>query len=165
MRRAPGPEGRVIFRGTHPAHVSLEQQLASFHKKEAALVFGSGFLANMAGLSALIKGLQPVIVYSDSENHNSIVNAIRFARATGHDLRIEKRIFAHNDWRDLQALLRRDAQQEVKEAKEVKKWRCGGCQRYAGCRASGSLDCLREYLLYVGRLCAVARVGCGRQRI
>ena len=95
--------------GTHMIHEELEKKLADFHEKERALLFNSGYMANFAGLSAIIKILQPII-YSDQENHNSIVNAIRFARAVMPELR--KRIFRHNDLSHLQEQLENDRHQE-----------------------------------------------------
>src|ERR1019366_9401935 len=48
-----GCSGSRLLNGTLDLHVSLEHELAAFMKKEAAVIFGTGFQANYAALSAL----------------------------------------------------------------------------------------------------------------
>ena len=79
--------------------VSLENELASLHAKERALVFTSGYVANEASISALISLLDNPIILSDSMNHASIISGIRYGRA-------EKMIFRHNDTAHLEELLK-----------------------------------------------------------
>ena len=78
--------------------VLLEQELADLHRTEAALVFGSGWMANMTTLSTLGAMLPGCEIVSDSKNHNSMIEGIRHSRAA-------KKIFRHNDVADLDRLL------------------------------------------------------------
>jgi 5-aminolevulinate synthase len=78
--------------------VLLESELADLHHAEAALVFGSGWMANMTTLSTLGAMLPGCEIVSDAKNHNSMIEGIRHSRAP-------KKIFKHNDVADLDRLL------------------------------------------------------------
>ncbi|HKC50397.1 MAG TPA: 8-amino-7-oxononanoate synthase [Myxococcota bacterium] len=80
--------GSRLINGNLDLHEALERELAAFAGHEAALVFSTGYMANLGVLTALC-GPGDVIV-SDALNHASIVDACRLARA-------ETRVFAHND--------------------------------------------------------------------
>ena len=69
-----------LVSGTLPIHAQLEAALARFKGTEAALVFGSGYLANMGIVSTLVG--RGDIIYSDEFNHASIVDACRLSRGT-----------------------------------------------------------------------------------
>jgi 8-amino-7-oxononanoate synthase len=69
--------------GHRPVHDELEAALAGWKGTEAALVFPTGFAANLGVLGALVAagGRHDTIVFSDELNHASIIDGIRAARA------------------------------------------------------------------------------------
>ena len=83
--------------GTLDIHDELEKELADFKQTEAALVFQSGFTANLGILSSLL-GPDDVVI-SDELNHASIIDGIRLTKAT-------RKIYAHKDMDQLEAALK-----------------------------------------------------------
>ena len=75
-----GSTGSRLVTGTTELHVELERELASFTGAAAALVFSSGYLANLGVITALADA--DCTVVSDAGNHASIVDACRLSRAT-----------------------------------------------------------------------------------
>lgn len=82
--------------GTMEAHERLEATIADFEETAAALLFGSGYLANIGVIGALAS---EGVVFSDELNHASIVDGCRLARA-------KTVIYAHRDLDDLEQGLR-----------------------------------------------------------
>jgi Aminotransferase class I and II len=95
-----GTGGTRNISGHHHAHVLLENELAGLHGKEAALVFTSGWISNLATLGVIGKVLPNCVIFSDALNHNSMIEGIRRSGA-------ERVIFRHNDVAHLDELMSR----------------------------------------------------------
>lgn len=87
-----GSGGSRLTTGTHPLYSILERDLASFKGTEAALVFNTGYMANVGVLNALA-GAQDVI-FSDELNHASIIDGCRLSLA-------RVIVYRHSDMADL----------------------------------------------------------------
>jgi 8-amino-7-oxononanoate synthase len=89
-----------LVTGTDAAVLALEQELAAWKEKEAALVFSSGFAAALGTIPALVGKGDTVVL--DKLSHASLIDAARLSGAT-------VRTFAHNEMARLEALLRKVA--------------------------------------------------------
>ncbi|KAJ7591260.1 5-aminolevulinate synthase [Mycena floridula] len=94
-----GAGGTRNIAGNGALHLGLEQELASLHRKPAALVFSSCYVANDATLATLGSKLPGCILFSDAMNHASMIQGMRHSGA-------KKVIFKHNDMEDLEAKLK-----------------------------------------------------------
>lgn len=92
-----GCTGSRFLNGNLVLHEELEKKLAKFLGRESCLVFSTGFLSNQGSLSCLV-GRNDVI-YSDKENHASIIEGTRVA--VGETVK-----FKHNDMEDLEKVLK-----------------------------------------------------------
>jgi 8-amino-7-oxononanoate synthase len=79
MRWGVGAGASRLVSGTMTIHRRLEQRLADFKRRERALLFGSGYLANTGIVAALARPGD--VVFSDALNHASIVDGCRLSRA------------------------------------------------------------------------------------
>src|SRR5271170_2004589 len=97
-RMGTGAGGTRNIAGTNHPLVELERELADLHRKEAALVFTSGYISNETGISTLARLMPNCLILSDAWNHNSMIEGVRQAHC-------EKQIFRHNDMAHLEELL------------------------------------------------------------
>ncbi|MEX0972791.1 MAG: 8-amino-7-oxononanoate synthase [Solirubrobacterales bacterium] len=88
LRWGAGAGASRLISGNMEPHVELERRLAAFKGYEAALLFGSGYLANVGTIAALAG--RGGVVFSDELNHASIVDGCRLARA-------ETFVYRHGD--------------------------------------------------------------------
>jgi 8-amino-7-oxononanoate synthase len=100
-RYGVGTGASQLITGYTAAHQALEEELAHFLRRERVLLFGSGYLANLGAITALVG--PPDTIYEDELNHASLRDArrlsgahrIRYAHAKPSDL--EDRIFPRED--------------------------------------------------------------------
>jgi len=92
-----GCAGSRFLNGTLDIHVKLEEKLARFIRKEAALIFSTGFQVNLGVISALV-GKDDVVII-DKMDHASIIDGCRLSFG-------EIKKFKHNDMGDLEKILK-----------------------------------------------------------
>ncbi|MEW6162449.1 MAG: pyridoxal phosphate-dependent aminotransferase family protein [Nitrospirota bacterium] len=92
-----GCAGSRFLNGTLDIHVELEEKLARFMRKEAALIFSTGFQVNLGVISALV-GKDDVVII-DKMDHASIIDGCRLSFG-------ETKKFRHNDMADLERILK-----------------------------------------------------------
>lgn len=95
-----GSGGSRLVSGSTDLHRELEERIASFKSTESAIIFSSGYLANIGTISSLVG--EGDAVYSDELNHASIIDGCRLSRA-------DIRVYRHLDYGHLESLLSRDS--------------------------------------------------------
>src|SRR5207249_950810 len=85
-----------LLTGTSKLHRQLEEKVAEFKGVEDAIVYSTGYLANLGVISTLVGAHD--ILFLDDKVHASIVDGSRFTRAT-------VRVFRHNDMKGLERKL------------------------------------------------------------
>lgn len=96
-RFGAGTGGSRLTTGALELHEALEADLARFKGAEAALLFGTGHMANVGLITALCG--RGDVIFSDALNHASIIDGCRQGRA-------DVEIYAHNDVADLRRRIR-----------------------------------------------------------
>src|SRR5258706_8830298 len=92
-----GPGAVRTIAGTMSLHLKLEERLARFKSTEAALVFQSGYTANVGVVSTLMQ--EGDLIVSDELNHASIIDGCRLCKA-------ERAIYRHRDYAHLKEILK-----------------------------------------------------------
>jgi glycine C-acetyltransferase/8-amino-7-oxononanoate synthase len=104
-RFGAGAGAARLISGTLPPHEELETELARFKGTEAALTFGSGYLANLGAIPALIGA--GGLILADRLCHASLIDGCRLSGAS-------LRVYRHNDMAHLKSLLaKRPAKRET----------------------------------------------------
>lgn len=93
-----GSGGSRLTTGSMTLHGELEARLAAFKKTEAALLFNTGYMANVGVITALCG--RGDVIFSDELNHASIIDGCRQSRA-------EVVVYRHNDMADLEEKARK----------------------------------------------------------
>ena len=96
-----GPGAVRFISGTYSHHVRLEERLAKFHNRDAAMIFSSAYATVISVITALTTADTAII--SDELNHNSIINAVRLSRP------LSKAVYKHNSVDGLEAELEKAA--------------------------------------------------------
>ncbi|MBI2818792.1 MAG: aminotransferase class I/II-fold pyridoxal phosphate-dependent enzyme, partial [Acidobacteria bacterium] len=92
-----GATGSRLISGNSEPYRELEQEIAAYKGTEAALVFASGYHANLGAVTALVEAGDAI--FSDALNHASLIDGARLSRA-------EILIYRHGDVEDLENQLR-----------------------------------------------------------
>ncbi len=122
-RWGPGSTGSRLVTGTTALHCSLERSLAEFAGAAESLVLSSGYLANLAAVTALCAALNAggdpcrraddggggVLVVSDERNHASLIDACRLARRAG----VRLAVYPHLDVAAARRLLAERAEESA----------------------------------------------------
>ena len=92
-----GSGGSRLVSGTFPLFIELERSLAKFKNTEKALVFNTGYMANVGTISAVAD--KNTIIFSDALNHASIIDGCRLSRGA-------VKAYSHCDVDELKYLLK-----------------------------------------------------------
>jgi len=93
-----GSSGSRLTTGHTKVHEELEKKLAKFKRKEACLLFSSGYLANIGVISSLAK--KGDCIFSDELNHASIIDGCRLSKA-------DTIVYQHVNMTDLEEKLKK----------------------------------------------------------
>jgi 8-amino-7-oxononanoate synthase len=93
-----GSGGSRLLRGHHEIFERIEERLARFSGTESALLFGSGYAANIGWLQAIV--MPDDCIVSDERNHASLIDGIRLTKA-------DTRIYPHQDLEALESALQK----------------------------------------------------------
>ncbi len=97
LKYGVGPGAVRFISGTYDIHMKLEEKLAQFHGRKAAMIFSSAYATSLGVIYPLINS--DTIVISDALNHNCIINAMRLSRPA------DKMIYKHNNMAELKECL------------------------------------------------------------
>lgn len=103
-RFGTGSMASRLIVGTRSLHCELESEIAQWKRTPSALVFSSGYAANLGVLTTL--GEQDVTLFSDELNHASIIDGCRLAKA-------RTQVYRHLDLDHLQTLLRQTSGRKI----------------------------------------------------
>lgn len=98
-----GSTGSRLLRGERECFSALESRFARFKGTERALYFSSGYLANLAVLTAIPESGD--VIFSDERNHASLIDGVRLSKA-------KRIVFPHNDAAALEQLLAKEPGQK-----------------------------------------------------
>lgn len=100
-----GSTGSRLISGNHSYVEAFEKLCAEMHRAEASLLFSSGFEANLGLIASLAQ--KDHVIFCDKLLHASLIDGLRLAPA-------ERRIFKHNDLKDLIHLLEQYPKETIK---------------------------------------------------
>ncbi|WPR72092.1 pyridoxal phosphate-dependent aminotransferase family protein [Flavobacterium sp. NG2] len=93
-----GATGSRLISGNHPVYTVVENEIACFHQTESALVFNSGYDANVGFFSSVPQ--KGDFIFYDELCHASIRDGIQLSNAKAYK-------YTHNDFEDLERLIQR----------------------------------------------------------
>lgn len=93
--------GSRFLNGTYEMHVELEARLAKFVRKEAALMFSTGYQTNLGAISTLLD--RNAVVITDKTNHACIFDGIFLAKGASTGVAMKR--YKHNDMEDLERVI------------------------------------------------------------
>lgn len=95
-----GSRASALICGRTDWHVRLEEKLQEFEQAEAAILYPSGYAANLGVITALSN--EQDIIFSDSLNHASLIDGCRLSQA-------EVKVYSHNNTSELEQMLKQSA--------------------------------------------------------
>lgn len=92
-----GSTASRVAAGNHALHAALEREIASFYECDEAVIYSTGFMANLAAISGIAR--EKDAIFLDAHSHASIFDAAKLSGAEVH-------AFAHNSPADIERLFR-----------------------------------------------------------